>query len=107
MTTVPLALPPEAQAAHNALHDIYTCPNCGQHELQFSKGVTPEVGMFGHPETSCVLYVMAQQACGRETLEPRALFDLLVNCDVDALWDALGPVVDAFERGEFSPSHNG
>lgn len=106
-TTVPPTLPPDAQAAHNALHDIYTCPNCCQQELQFSKGITSEAGLFGHPDNSCALYLLAQQAYERETIEPAALFDLMVNCDPDALWDTLGPVVDRFENGAFSPSHNG
>lgn len=66
-----------------------TCPNCGQ-------------PIENHPDNGCALRTLIQVVRERGGLTEEQLLDLHVKCDVDALWDQLGHIVDQLEAGDFS-----
>ena len=68
----------------------HMCPNCVQL-------------IDGHPQNSCVLAAFIALLKDRENLTAEALLELHRNVDIDALWDALGPVLDTLEAGGFTP----
>lgn len=67
------------------------CPNC----------CTSPVA--DHPDNGCALAVLIQVIRERGDLTERKLRDLHYNCNVDHLWDRLGPVIDDLQAGEFTP----
>lgn len=70
------------------------CPNClEKHE------VFPDV---------CVLHVLLGVAVhGRQSLTNEAAHVVLKNCNADALWDDLGPIVDRLEAGYYDNDAEG
>lgn len=98
-------LSPEAKKAHDALHGIHSCPNCGHEGLQFEKGIKPGsdgVNYFGHPEDSCLLVSFISILSDRGNLDERELFERMVECDSTHLWEKVGPALNALEDGELS-----
>lgn len=70
----------------------YTCPNCSQ----------PFTKLADHPESGCVLQALFGVASDRGEVADDLLAARLATCDVDGLWNVLGPIVDDLERGEHS-----
>lgn len=66
-----------------------TCPNCS----------SPVVN---HPANGCALAVLISVVKDRGNKGVAELHALHEGCDVDALWEALGPIVDMLEDGEFA-----
>jgi hypothetical protein len=64
------------------------CPNC----LMF----------VALPNEGCLLHDLIQVARERANHPERKLRQLHAKCDVDALWNRLGPIVDDLEDGNFS-----
>ena len=66
----------------------YLCPNCGQYDLR------------NHPQNACMLSVfdtlLSDRGMSKEQRELRWM-----HCDVGALWDDLGPIVDNLENGNY------
>ena len=73
------------------------CPNCCK-----DHDPTPEDAPGGHRVDACVLGVFATIISERANLSEEKIDDLIRRCDADALWNAVGPVIDALEDGEFS-----
>lgn len=67
------------------------CPNCSH-------------PVAGHPNNGCVLHAFIQLLGDRGNLTPVQLTKLHEVCNVDSLWDRLGPVLDDLEAGMFSDS---
>jgi hypothetical protein len=65
------------------------CPNCTEPVAK-------------HPENGCVLATFIETIRGRGTVSERKLRKLHAECDADALWNRLGPIVDDLEEGRFS-----
>lgn len=65
------------------------CPNCTQ----------PVVD---HPQTGCVLAALIGVIRDRGTKPERVLRSIHAKCDINALWDRLGPVIDDLEAGNFT-----
>lgn len=104
MTAPPLT--PEAQAAHEALHGIDRCPNCSS-VLDRGKSVLAAnagdgLNYFGHAMNGCMLVTLVSIVCDRGEKTEDELYRLFVDCDSEALWDALAPVINKLEDGEFS-----
>jgi hypothetical protein len=66
-----------------------TCPNCG-HELN-------EV----HDACQCVLAVFASILEDREEIPGSAIDKRVEECNVDQLWNDLGPIIDKFQEGGY------
>ena len=73
------------------MREVMDCPNCGQHKADET-----------HPETGCVLATLIGVVRDRGGLSESEVAKLHRTCNVDALWDRLGPVIDELEAGEFS-----
>lgn len=65
------------------------CPNCDQR-------------VANHPENGCVLAALIQVARDRGGVPERKLRKLHAECNVDALWDDVGRIVDDLEDGHYS-----
>lgn len=65
------------------------CPNC--------MGPLPD-----HPDNACVLNAFIALLRDRGNKTEEELLDLHANCDVDAMWERLGPVIDDLEDGHFN-----
>ncbi len=70
--------------------DSATCPNCGASTVK------------DHIANHCVLATLIQVVRDRENLEEADILKLHANCNTDALWELLGPILDKLESGEFS-----
>lgn len=55
-----------------------------------------------HPRNQCMLAVLIQCLRERGELEEGQLLKLHQDCDVDALWDQLGLVIDDLGNGRYS-----
>lgn len=64
------------------------CPNCG-------------LSVVDHPENECVLGVFIAVLADRG-VPKAALHDLHARCDVDALWESIGPILDDLQDGRFN-----
>lgn len=67
------------------------CPNCMC------------VPVTNHPENGCVLASLVQIVRERGNHSEDEIQKLHANCDTDALWEHLGPVLNKLEDGDFSP----
>ena len=80
----------------NVLRD---CPNCGAKALN-------------HPENGCILATLWRVIAERESASEEDgvlptdpaewLAERIATTDTDTLWDALGPVIDRLQDGQFS-----
>lgn len=68
----------------------WKCPNC-----------SALVDGHLHPEDGCAVALLQRVVKDRGSLTDVQVRELARTCDVDALWEALGPVIDRFEAGEF------
>ena len=66
------------------------CPNCYASPVK------------GHPENGCVLAAFIVVLRDRGNKPERRLLQIHAECNVDALWDQVGPLLDRLEEGEFS-----
>lgn len=64
------------------------CPNCTVPVARSNEG--------------CLLHDLIQVARDREDTPERKLRKLHATCDVDALWNHLGALVDDLQEGRFS-----
>lgn len=64
-----------------------TCPNCS--------------ASFPHPENGCALAMLISVISDRGTKTDAEIDALMTDCDVSALWDDLGPIVDKLENGGY------
>lgn len=69
------------------------CPNCTLH--------------VGHDENGCLLATLMGVVRSREELTEAQIYELWARCDVDALWDDIGGIIDALEAGEYSGEPEG
>ena len=65
------------------------CPNCGD-------------PIDAHERNGCVLEAFIGVLRSRDNLSETALQDIWSNCNVDALWDDLGRVLDNLEAGHYT-----
>ena len=79
----------DQQRAHEELHGIKRCPNCD--EL-----------VNGHPDSDCILRVFANIIRDRGNKTEAEIQRLHADCNADALWDRIGPLLNVFEDGYFS-----
>lgn len=80
---------PTAEQVRAALKPL-ECPNCSR-------------PVKDHPENGCVLAALVQVVRERGNLDAAQLDSLHANIDTNALWEALGAIVDLLEEGAFSP----
>ena len=66
------------------------CPNCCDTPIK------------NHPENGCVLAVFMEVIKSRGTLSKKQQTKIFESCDVGALWDDLGPIIDELEDGSYS-----
>lgn len=65
------------------------CPNCGEPVVK-------------HPDNGCVLNSLMRVVRDRGDTSDRRVRDIHAKCDVDALWNRLGEIVDDLESGFYS-----
>jgi len=65
------------------------CPNCAN-------------PVANHPHNGCVLNALVHVVRDRGHHSEERLRQLHATCDVDALWERIGPIIDNLEDGEFS-----
>jgi hypothetical protein len=65
------------------------CPNCAQ-------------PVIGHERNGCVLYAFIELLNDRDTKTRRQLESIHRNCNVDAMWNDIGPILDRLETGGYS-----
>lgn len=65
------------------------CPNCFEPVKQ-------------HPENGCVLAALIGVIRDRGEVEEGDLIELHAECNVDALWDRLGQIIDDLQEGHFT-----
>jgi hypothetical protein len=65
------------------------CPNCS-------------APIIGHADDGCILQVFADVARNRGEHSEGTILELHRRCSADDLWNAIRPIVDSFERGEFN-----
>lgn len=68
----------------------HECPNC------------VEVFTGSHPQTGCALALLAAILRERGEYSQAKINKLVVDCNVDLLWDRLGRLIDDFGYGDFS-----
>lgn len=66
-----------------------TCPNCSEFIL-------------GHPKNGCILAALIDVVRDRQNKSESKLFVLHRDINEDALWNSLGPIIDALENGEYT-----
>lgn len=64
------------------------CPCCGE-------------PVEDHPDNGCVLNTLLGVLRDRGSLEEADILDLHAKCDVDALWQDLGRIIDRLEDGRY------
>lgn len=65
------------------------CPNCSEQ-------------VENHPQNGCVLAALVEILRDRGRYTDQTLQTIHANCDVDALWEDLGPVIDRLGDGDYS-----
>ena len=67
--------------------EVKACPNCTRPIKEESAG--------------CMLHSLMTALKDRETLSEAELESIHADCDVDALWNALGNILDDMEYGRY------
>lgn len=66
------------------------CPNCCVNSVE------------DHPENGCVLAALIGVIRDRADISDEQRQEIHATCDVDALWNDIGKIVDRLEEGEYS-----
>ena len=69
--------------------DTRKCPNCIE-------------SVEGHIDNGCVLAALIDVIRDREEIKEKELLELHAECNVDSLWNDIGPIVDALQEGKYS-----